>query len=123
MNRPEAILERNILLRLGQEADVLIAKNEVGGSFHGALAKQLCRECRAISNRYRFTAGLGTGSPDLVCLVSGTAALMELKSLTGRIRPEQRQWHEAAAKRGVRVRVIDSVEQAVEFVEEVRSGK
>jgi hypothetical protein len=120
-NRPEAALERAVLARVGalQRADLpslVVYKNEVGAGFTGNAAHLCCDRCRVVLQRHRITYGLGTGSPDLVGAVDGRAFGLELKSPTGRTRPEQDAWHEAARRRGVPVAVVRTVEEAEEAI-------
>jgi hypothetical protein len=128
-NRPEAALERAVLARVGalQRAELpslTIFRNEVGSGHTGnvgpILARELCPHCRATAARIlstnRITYGLGVGSPDLVGAVGGRAFGLELKSPTGRPRPEQLAWHEAARHRGVHVAIVRTVEEAEEAI-------
>lgn len=49
------------------------------------------------------------GIPDrLVLLPGGRLHLVELKSLTGHLRPAQKVWHQRAARRGIQVVVLNS---------------
>jgi len=127
--RPEAALERAVLARVGalQRADLpslTIFRNEVGSGHTGnvgpLLARELCPHCRATAARVlttnRITYGLGVGSPDLVGAVDGRAFGLELKSPTGRVRPEQLAWCEAAIRRGVHVAIVRTVEEAEEAI-------
>jgi len=128
-NRPEAALERAILARVGalQRADLpllTVLKNEVGSGHTGnvgpLLARELCPHCRATAARIlttnRIVYGLGVGSPDLVGAVNGYAFGLELKSPTGRVRPEQIAWRDAAIRRGVHVAIVRTVEEAEEAI-------
>jgi len=56
------------------------------------------------------------GAPDLAVLWLGHTTLMELKSAKGRLEPEQRRWHEGAARRGVRVHICRTPREALEAV-------
>lgn len=128
-NRPEALLERAVLARVGalQRADLpslTIFRNEVGAGHTGnvgpLLGRELCPGCRATAARIlttnRITYGLGVGSPDLVGAVNGHAFGLELKSPTGRPRPEQLAWRDAAIRRGVHVAIVRTVEEAEEAI-------
>ena len=120
-NRPEAALERAVLARVGalQRAELpslVVYRNEVGAGFTGAAAHLVCSECRSILTRHRIVYGLGTGSPDLVGAVDGRAFGLELKSPTGRVRPEQIAWRDAAIRRGVHVAIVRTVEEAEEAI-------
>ena len=115
--RPEAALERAVLRRIAelQRSDLptlTVFRNEVGKGFTGNVRALCCDRCQGILDRHRITYGLGVGSPDLVGAVDGRAFGLELKSPTGRTRPEQIQWHDAARARGVAVAVVRTVEEA-----------
>lgn len=56
------------------------------------------------------------GTPDLWVAWRGSAGWLETKTPTGRLSPEQKTWHERAAKQGVRVAVVRSVEEAARAV-------
>ena len=119
--RPEAALERAVLRRVGelQRTDLpslIVYRNEVGKGFTGNARALCCERCRGILDRHRIAWGLGVGSPDLVGAVDGRAFGLELKSPTGRVRPEQVAWAEAARRRGVPVAVVRSVEEAEEAI-------
>lgn len=124
--RPEARLERDVLAAVGRlqrttHPTLVVYRNEVGSGFTGDIARIVCPACRALIARHRIVYGLGTGSPDLVGVVEGRAFGIELKSATGRVRPEQERWHEAARSRGVLVRVVRTVEEALGAIEEACS--
>lgn len=119
--RPEALLERAVLARVGalQRAELpslVVYRNEVGAGFTGNVAHLVCADCRSLLSRHRITYGLGVGSPDLVGAVNGHAFGLELKSPTGRARPEQLAWRDAAIRRGVHVAIVRTVEEAEEAI-------
>lgn len=121
--RPEALLERHVLAAVGRlqrttHPTLVVYRNEVGAGFTGDIARIVCPACRDAIARHRIVYGLGTGSPDLVGVVQGRAFGLELKSSTGRVRPEQERWHEAARRRGVPVGVVRSVEEAIAIIRE-----
>lgn len=129
--RPEALLERQILRRFGRDADVLLCKNEVGVGYARSAVRQFIAIVQAkigripddatrILQRSVVAYGLGVGSPDLALWVAGRSAMVELKSETGRLSDEQRQWHLAARARGVRVELVQSEAQMAELIEEMR---
>ena len=68
-------------------------------------------------------APITAGVPDrLVLLPGGKIRFVELKSATGRLRPDQAAWHRKAAKRGVPVAVLSSTTEVKQWlVEELRS--
>lgn len=63
------------------------------------------------------------GTPDILLVGPGpvSGSWLEVKTTTGALRPEQVAWHERAARMGVRVAVVRSVEQAVRTVQAWRA--
>lgn len=62
--------------------------------------------------------GLGVGSPDLVGVLRGGRALaLEVKSATGRVRPEQAAWLAAFERLGGVGGVVRSVEEAMNVID------
>lgn len=59
--------------------------------------------------------GLGLGSPDLVGIFKDTGQLIgvEVKTAAGRMSPEQKAWHQAAASAGAIVGCARSVAEAM----------
>ncbi len=131
--RPEARVERDVLLALGQIPQLCLYRNEtghghpanVGRKMEAALADRRFAEARAIAldilNRNRITFGLGTGSPDLVGCLSGRFVGLELKSRTGKVSPEQKQWHDAARLHGALIHVVRSPEEAEAFIRQAQN--
>lgn len=134
---PEALVERDVLLAVGRDPAVLIAKNEVGVGYAGAVrfalrttlepwGKLAQQAVEATLTRHRLTWGLGVGSPDLVGAVLAepwpVPLLWELKSDQGRLSPEQLRWHAAARRRGLTVSTIRSVDEALAALEAAKLG-
>lgn len=94
-----------------------------GGNLHGG---------RALRGASITACGLGTGSADLigVQLVTVSPAMVgskigrfvgiEVKTATGRVRPEQTQWHEVVERYGGLVGTARSVSDALAIVEASR---
>lgn len=58
------------------------------------------------------------GTPDrLILLPGGQMYLVETKAKWGELRPVQEVWHDRAEKIGIKVVVLSSIEQVVEWVE------
>jgi len=91
-----------------REAPCRVWRNNVG----------MLRDSRGVPVRY----GLGVGSPDLVGLVIGSGQFLavEIKTPVGRLSDEQKAWLATVQKMGGIARVIRSVDQAVELVDELR---
>lgn len=129
--RPEALLERQVLLACGHTPGVALLRNEVGQGFYGAVRPQIDEALRraghhaaaeivaGILMRNRVVYGLGVGSPDLVAIARGHFLGLELKSDEGAVRPEQRAWHAAAERAGARIEVVRSVDDARAAIAEV----
>ncbi len=128
---PEAEVERQVLLAVGRTPDLWLAKNEVGQfykpsalpSLQKALAPFGPAAIRAAVDaisRHRIVVGLGVGSPDLVGALRGRFFGWELKTETGRVRPEQETWHAAARAKGIRVDVVRSADEALEKLSEMQ---
>lgn len=64
--------------------------------------------------------GLGRGSPDLVGIVAGRFVGLEVKTATGRVRPEQTVWLDMIRRLGGVAGVARSVEDAMALVAEAR---
>jgi len=118
--RDEAALERQILVDLGSQPDVLALKLEVGHFLRLGLLAELCSTCRPAAARYRVEIGQ-PGTPDLLLSVAGAFVGCELKTPIGRLRPEQVAWHAAARRRGVLVEVVRSVDEARALVARARA--
>lgn len=60
---------------------------------------------------FKMPAGVYAGIPDrLVLLPWGQIWFVELKAAKGRVRPTQKVWHDRAARIGVPVAILDSIE-------------
>lgn len=71
----------------------------------------------SVSRRMR---GAKPGTPDLqVCLSRGRTCRIEVKRLGGKLSPAQNAWNERAVRLGHNVAIVDSVDQAINFVREV----
>jgi len=102
----EAELQREIIAALGALPGVVCWRNNVGVAAQGE---------RSVA----YGVG-GKGAPDLLCEVQRgswwTAVWLEVKTADGRLRPEQRAWHEAARRAGRHVHVVRSVQDALDVV-------
>lgn len=68
--------------------------------------------------------GLGNGSADLIgVLRDGHAFAIEVKSATGRLRPDQISWWRAATRWGVRGGVARSIPEAFDLLERAERGE
>jgi hypothetical protein len=62
------------------------------------------------------------GVPDRLVLHEGRMYLVELKTESGRLRPDQVVWHRRAAKRGTTVIVLRGREEVLRWVSTLTSG-
>lgn len=131
---PEAVVEREVLLRIGRVPDLFITRNEVGllykptiqASLRGALAPWGPDAVRAALDaimKHRMMVGLGVGSPDLCGALGGRAGGLEVKALDGEVSEDQARWHRAARRKGIFVAVVRSADEAEAAVERWRRGE
>ena len=109
----ESKLQHDIFAALGALPGVVCWRNNVGVASQGE---------RSVA----YGVG-GKGAPDLLVEVQRgswwVAVWLEVKTETGRVRPEQKAWHDAARRMGRHVFVVRSVQDAVEVVEGIRGGR
>lgn len=73
-----------------------------------------------IQHARRFQTGLPVGFPDLlVILPNGRVVFMEVKTATGRVRPEQKQMHEFLENMHQHHCIVRSVEDAVKIIKRI----
>ena len=100
MAQPESIIQNNIILELGKRG-YLAFRNDTGGYKDQK------------SGRW-ILYGLCKGSSDIVAVApGGRAVFIEVKTATGRIRPEQVQFIKAVRAVGALAGVARSVEDAL----------
>lgn len=109
----ERDIQKAIMLDLGLEPGLILMRNTVG--YTEEFSDKTC-EKRGI--RY----GLGPGSPDLVGNLNGRLFCLEVKTPTGRLKPEQKAWHAMHRANGAFVAVARSVEEARAALERARGG-
>lgn len=61
-------------------------------------------------------SGMTKGAPDFVIVYRGKILLIECKTGTGKLSPDQRDWHHLAELQGVRPHVIRSMAEFYELV-------
>jgi hypothetical protein len=115
MAQPETILQAAIMAALGAIPGVVVWRNNVGSAMSASAGQ-----------RVAYGVG-GPGAPDLLCEVCRAgvwlAVWLEVKTATGRLRPEQVRWHEAARAEGRHVAVVRSVGDALEVVRGFSGGE
>lgn len=107
--------EREVQLAVGTRPGVIVHSNQV-------------RRVALPSGAWAWTGVGGEGAPDLLIEVVTpqgivAAVWVECKAASGRLTPEQRRWHEAAAFTGRHTVVARSVEHVVDVVEALRRGQ
>lgn len=109
----ESALQREIFAAIGALPGVVAWRNNVGVASQG-------------ETRVAYGVG-GKGAPDLLVEVQRgswwVAVWLEVKTPEGRVRPEQRAWHDAARRAGRHVHVVRSVEDALDVVRGIRGGQ
>lgn len=108
--RREADVLRDVLRAFDGAADVRVWRNSVGTTEEWGASPTGAAVARHI------TYGLGPGSPDVVGVLTvggvGVMVGIEVKSPTGRVRPEQAAWLAAGAARGMVTGVARSADDA-----------
>lgn len=108
--RREADVLRDVLRAFDGAADVRVWRNSVGTTEEWGESSTGAAVARHI------TYGLGPGSPDVVGVLTvcgvGVMVGIEVKSPTGRVRPEQAAWLAAGAARGMVTGVARSADDA-----------
>lgn len=90
----------------------------VGQAWTGETVIQLQDGDVLIKNARPFSTGIPKGSSDLFGVTnSGQAVFIEVKTPTGRVRPEQEQFLSVMRSLGARAGIARSVEDAIKIVE------
>jgi hypothetical protein len=105
-----------------QEHDIEIALGALPGV---TVWRNAIIRTRTASGAHLLTGIGGKGAPDLLCEVQGPdgqtrAVWLESKAGSGRLSPDQKRWHEAAAREGRHAFVVRSVDHALEIVQTFR---
>jgi penicillin-binding protein-related factor A (putative recombinase) len=103
-NMTEAQIQSAIHRTLGSRSDVRLFRNHVG-------------KVRDANGRWH-TFGLAPGSADLIGWVRGRFLSIEVKSATGRVRPDQQTWMNVVNSHGGIAFVARSAGEAVELLEQ-----
>jgi hypothetical protein len=123
-SKTENTIQNEVRDRLNASGIIRVFRNNTGqtplpcpGCFIG-----LCGRCtKKYSRPVRY--GLTTGSADLIGFtISGKFVSVELKTPKGKLEPDQIIWFELVKKWGGYAAVIRSVEEADEFIDEIRKG-
>lgn len=134
--REEALLEREVLAKVGARSDLAIFKNEVGEGYYANIRPRLqdalrpfdpaaWRAVAEVLARSRVAYGLTPGSSDLIVVVGphGRLACPELKSELGTLRPEQRIFRDRMRQLGVPAGEARSVADVERLIESARGGE
>lgn len=113
--RSESAIQRDVELAIGSEPDVVVMRNTVGRAVHTS---------QATGATYTLTYGLGTGSPDLVCILAplGRWFCLELKRPGEQPTEAQRNVHAIWRRFGAFVAVVTSAEEAKAALTRARNG-
>jgi hypothetical protein len=104
----EGAIKNSILLALGEQGDVL-AWNAPCGVF------------RSFDDPQRIVRVGPPGRADILGVCNGRAIAIEVKTATGRLRPDQERWRDAFTQRGGVWVLARSAEDAMEAVMQCKS--
>ncbi|HEX4932379.1 MAG TPA: VRR-NUC domain-containing protein [Gemmatimonadaceae bacterium] len=104
----EGALQDAIRLALRDVPGLVLWRNNVGTALH--------------ADGRRVVYGLAPGSADLVGCLDGRFVALEVKTATGRVRPEQSVWLACVRSVGGFAAVVRSVDEAREAVTRARAG-
>lgn len=107
----EADIQQSIRLALGLEQGLVLWRNNVGAAFHAETKRPV-----------QYGVG-GTGGSDLIGLLNGRFIALEIKSSTGRVRPEQADFINLVRATGGFAAIVRSVEEARAAIERARRGE
>lgn len=113
---PEKRVQTAVIAALGAREGVVCWRNNVGSATQADDGGTLRRVAYGVGGR---------GAPDLLVEVqtprgAWLAVWLEVKAPSGRLRPEQEAWHEAARRAGRHVYTVRSVDDALRAIDEVR---
>lgn len=111
----ERKVQREILLALGAEPDLLLLRNQVGQAVYADGA----------GKEFRVPYGLGVGSPDVVGMLKpwGRWVCFEIKAHDGVVSAAQKKCHEVWRLFGASVFVVRTVDEARFALNEARRWK
>ena len=101
----EGQIQDEIRLALSDEPGLVLWRNNVGVAQHRGS---------------RVVYGLAVGSADLIGCLDGRFIGLEVKTLTGRVSPDQRRWADLVRARGGFVATVRSVAEARAAIAEAR---
>jgi hypothetical protein len=87
-----------------------------------SVEKRLAKEIKALGGFSIKIMPVVAGVPDrLILLPQGRFFLVETKAPGGSLRPVQKVWHSRAAKIGIDVVVLSSIEEVVQWVRDLNT--
>lgn len=109
-------LSRNIQVAASQ-AGCRLWRNNVAEAWVGIYVRRLPDGTVTLKNSRPLHAGLVKGSSDLIGLTgAGVFLAIEVKTPTGRVRPEQRKFIETIRQLGGRAGIARSVQDAINII-------
>lgn len=108
----ESTIQASIEAALGAEPDLLLLRNTVGFLKYVDASD---------GHERRLTYGLGTGSPDLVCLLSGRWFCLEVKRPGEKPTAAQLKCHDIWRRFGALVYVVTSAQEARDALADARA--
>lgn len=114
MNK-ETKIQRLIMLALS-DAGCLVWRNETGGFWTGKVLHKSGNQV-TLTNARVIPCGLCIGSSDLIgILPDGRFLAIEVKTKTGRVRPEQKNFIDRVKQAGGIAGIARSVDEAMELI-------
>lgn len=111
----EQSIQHHIMIALS-DAGCLIFRNNVGNAWVGELIRRTS-DSVTLRNPRPLHAGLSVGSSDLIGVTpSGRFLAVEVKTLTGRVRPEQQKFIDAVNRIGGIGIIARSVDDALKAI-------
>ena len=110
----EHAIQSEIFRAIGSRADVRLFRNNTAGAWAGEVIGRTPHSITLL-NPYPIHAGLFKGSADLIGIVAPTGRFLslEIKSATGRPRPEQIVWRDNILRFGGIAGIVRSVDEAL----------
>ena len=118
----ESLRQADIRLALAERRDNVFWRNQVGEATHykGGRTCPTCHQQTLGARKWVVPYGLCVGSSDLIGLVQGVFVGLEVKAARGRESDKQKLYRQLVADNGGLVRVVRTVGQANQVIEEAK---